>query len=63
MQKVRAWEKETGQDAPIQAIALTAYARAEDRRQALDAGFQVHISKPIEPFELAQMVENLIKKH
>ena len=63
MQKVRTWEKETGRESTIPAVALTAYARAEDRQQALDAGFQVHVSKPIEPFELTQMVENLIKKH
>jgi PAS domain S-box-containing protein len=62
MQKVRAWEKESGRKSTIPAVALTAYARAEDRQQALDAGFQVHISKPIEPFELTQMVENLIRQ-
>lgn len=34
------------------AIALTAYARAEDRTRALLAGFNMHVSKPIEPAEL-----------
>ena len=62
MRKIRDWEKETGRE-PIPALALTANARAEDRRQALDAGFQVHVSKPIEPFELTRMVENLVKNH
>jgi PAS domain S-box-containing protein len=62
MQKIRAWEKETGCDAPITAVALTAYARAEDRRQSLDSGYQVHISKPIEPFELTKLVENLVRQ-
>jgi CheY-like chemotaxis protein len=33
------------------AIALTAYARAEDRMKAIAAGFQMHISKPVEPAE------------
>ena len=61
MQKIRAWEKETGRDAQIPAIALTAYARAEDRQQSLDSGYQVHISKPIEPFELTKLVENLVR--
>lgn len=60
MQKIRVWEKETGRDEPIPAIALTAYARAEDRQKALDAGYQVHITKPIEPFELTKLVEKLI---
>jgi CheY-like chemotaxis protein len=36
----------------IPAIALTAYARAEDRMRALRAGYQVHIAKPVEPAEL-----------
>jgi PAS domain S-box-containing protein len=36
----------------IPAIALTAYARAEDRMRAMRAGYQVHIAKPVEPAEL-----------
>ena len=36
----------------IPAIALTAYARAEDRMRAMRAGYQVHIAKPVEPVEL-----------
>jgi len=36
----------------IPAIALTAYARSEDRLRALEAGFQSHLAKPIEPQEL-----------
>jgi PAS domain S-box-containing protein len=62
MQKIRAWEKETARTTPIPAVALTAYARAEDRRQSLDSGYQVHVSKPIEPFELTKLVENLVKQ-
>ncbi|HEY1696980.1 MAG TPA: hypothetical protein VGG39_32700 [Polyangiaceae bacterium] len=41
------------------AVALTAYARAEDRRKALIAGFQNRAAKPIEPLELAIVVANL----
>ena len=33
----------------IPAIALTAYARSDDRQRALLAGFQMHVSKPVEP--------------
>jgi PAS domain S-box-containing protein len=62
MQKVRAWERETKREPSIPAIALTAYARAEDRGKALDAGFQLHVSKPIEPLELTQMVDKLIRQ-
>jgi PAS domain S-box-containing protein len=48
---------EEGGDIP--AIALTAYARQEDRRQALLAGFQTQIAKPINPNELVVVVGNL----
>ena len=40
----------------IPAIALTAYARAEDRVKAVAAGFQMHIAKPVESVELITMV-------
>jgi CheY-like chemotaxis protein len=36
----------------VPAIALTAYATAEDRDRALDVGFQVHLAKPVEPAKL-----------
>ena len=38
--------------AAIPAIALTAYARSEDRTRAFRAGFQAHLAKPVEPAEL-----------
>ena len=44
------------------AIALTAYARAEDRQCALQAGFQMHASKPIHPSELLSMIAELAGK-
>jgi PAS domain S-box-containing protein len=40
----------------IPALALTAYARAEDRMKAVLAGFQMHVAKPVEPAELLTMV-------
>lgn len=43
----------------IPAIALTAYARVEDRILALSAGFQMHIAKPIETAELVAAIANL----
>lgn len=43
----------------MKAIALTAYAREEDRQQALKAGFQVHITKPIDPTNLIAAVASL----
>jgi CheY-like chemotaxis protein len=38
------------------AVALTGYARAEDRREALSAGFQAHLSKPVRPDDMARTV-------
>ena len=49
----------TDQGGRIPAVALTAYARAEDRTQALLAGFQLHVPKPVNPAELAAVVANL----
>ena len=41
------------------AVALTAYARDEDRRRALAAGFQAHLAKPVEPTELLTVLSEL----
>ena len=43
----------------LPAIALTAYARAEDRMRSIMAGFQMHMAKPVEPAELIAMVASL----
>jgi CheY-like chemotaxis protein len=43
----------------VPAIALTAYARTEDRIKALAAGFQTHIAKPVHPVELAAAIAAL----
>lgn len=57
IKKIRELPHESGGGIP--AVALTAYARAEDRIQALRANFQMHISKPVEPSELVVVVANL----
>jgi CheY-like chemotaxis protein/two-component sensor histidine kinase len=44
----------------LPAIALTAFARSEDRRRALLAGFQVHVAKPVEPAELTATAASLV---
>jgi PAS domain S-box-containing protein len=54
IQKFREWERERGIWTP--AVALTAYARPEDRVRALTAGYQVHVAKPIDPVEFALVV-------
>jgi PAS domain S-box-containing protein len=43
----------------IPAVALSAYTRSEDRQRALAAGFQTHVSKPVDPEELVNVVANL----
>jgi CheY-like chemotaxis protein len=43
----------------LSAIALTAYARPEDRLKSLLAGFDVHIAKPVDPLALATVVARL----
>lgn len=58
IKSVRALEAKRGSDR-TPAIALTAYARVEDRVRALQAGFQVHVAKPIEPAELVAFVASL----
>jgi|GEM_PF-2389529 CheY-like chemotaxis protein len=42
-------------------VALTAFARNEESKLALNAGFHVHLSKPIEPDKLVSVVANLVK--
>lgn len=58
LRKVRALPPQEGGKIP--AIALTAYAKEEDRQQALAAGFQEHLPKPVEPTQLLIMIARLI---
>jgi signal transduction histidine kinase/ActR/RegA family two-component response regulator len=44
---------------PITAVALTAYAREDDRRLAIEAGFQMHLAKPIDSHSLVDAVARL----
>jgi len=44
----------------LPAVALTAFARSEDRTRAVLAGFQVHMSKPVNPIELAAVIASLV---
>jgi PAS domain S-box-containing protein len=57
IKKIRALPKERGGQTP--ALALTAYARTEDRVRALSEGYQVHLAKPVDRFELAAVVTSL----
>jgi PAS domain S-box-containing protein len=46
----------------LPAVALTAFARSEDRIRALNAGFALHLSKPVEPSELIATVASVAKR-
>jgi PAS domain S-box-containing protein len=59
IRRIRGLEHEAGQRVP--ALALTAYARPQDRRRALAEGFQMHLAKPADPSELALTVASLAK--
>jgi len=59
MQELR--QRSSEQNGQIPAIALTAYAGEYDQEQALAAGFQMHLSKPVEPANLIQAIKSLVK--
>ncbi|HEY0340274.1 MAG TPA: ATP-binding protein, partial [Steroidobacteraceae bacterium] len=59
IRRMRALEQTAGRVTP--AIALTAYARGEDRMKTLAAGFQIHVAKPANPLELVQVVAGLAR--
>lgn len=59
IRKVRAREAEADDDRKTQAIALTAYARIDDRVRALSAGFNMFVPKPVEPGELITSIAAL----
>lgn len=60
MRELRALPAEKGGQTP--AVALTAFARSEDRRRALLAGFDMHLSKPVEPGELVAVVARMARR-
>jgi signal transduction histidine kinase len=57
IRQLRSMDDEDGRNIP--AVALTAGATEEDRRRALSAGFQCHLSKPVEPTELIAVLSRL----
>ena len=60
IRRVRELPPEGGGKVP--AIALTAYARAEDRMQALRAGYHMHVPKPVELAELVAVAASLVQR-
>ena len=59
IQKVRALPSASGR---IPAVALTAFATEKDRQRALASGFQVHLSKPVEPQALIAAIDQLVRR-
>jgi PAS domain S-box-containing protein len=59
IRRVRMLEGDHGRRVP--AVALTAFARTEDRSEAIERGFQAHLSKPVEPGELTALIARLIR--
>ena len=59
IRRVRALGARDGGSVP--AVALTALTRVEDRVKALSAGYQMHVSKPVEPDELREVVASLVR--
>jgi len=59
LKKARALEAARGAADQIPAIALTAFGRSEDRLRALQEGFQMHVTKPVEPAELAVVIASV----
>jgi signal transduction histidine kinase/CheY-like chemotaxis protein len=60
IQKVRALAPGDGGSTP--AVAITAFAKTQDRVRALAAGFQMHLAKPVEPDELIAVVTSLVSR-
>ena len=61
MKRVKTWTRQAGVWIP--AVALTAYARTEDRMKALASGYQIHVPKPVEPAELITVLVSLVERH
>jgi len=60
IEKIRSLENGTSDNIP--AVAITAYAKDEDRERALSAGFQIYLAKPVELTELISVVARAAKR-
>lgn len=58
--EVRQRERNSGREARVPLIALTAYGRVEDKIQILNAGFDTHVVKPVEMPELSAIIKSLV---
>ena len=60
IERIRASRNEVVRNVP--AAALTAFARSEDRTKALRSGFELHLSKPVDPAELVASIVTLVRR-
>ena len=60
IKRIRTLPARYGGKVPV--VALTAYARAEDRTKALRAGFNTHVAKPVNPVELFAVIASLVER-
>jgi CheY-like chemotaxis protein len=61
MQELRLLEQQRG-DPRVPAIALTAFARKEDCQRALNAGYDAHVTKPVDPDKLVAEITRLVRR-
>ena len=54
--------KEIAPELSVPAIALTGYGSEEDRKICLDAGFEMHLTNPVETRYLSEAIRNIIQK-
>lgn len=60
LELIRELRARDGEEGKIPAVALTAFARTQDRTRAMLAGYQVHLAKPVEAQELVAAIANLV---
>jgi len=60
IEKVRSLESDEAENIP--AVAITAYAKDEDRERALSSGFQIYLAKPVEVTELISVVARAARR-
>jgi CheY-like chemotaxis protein len=60
IQKIRSLEADEAESIP--AVAITAYAKEEDRERALSSGFQIYLAKPVELTELISVVARAARR-
>ncbi len=61
MQRLRAMEKGRGEGRRVPSVALTAFTRDEDKKRAIESGFQAHVAKPVDPDQLLKVLGMVVR--